>query len=153
MTTTTRPPLRRTADPPDNQAFGLPRWFQVDGAETEGAFCSWIEEVPPGAGPPLHVHHRETEVFTLLSGRLRFQLQDEQLEAEAGDNILIPRGLPHTFHNHTNSPTRVLVCLTPGGGDGFFRDVEAEGLGPDDMPRIEEIASQYGLEFVGPPMS
>lgn len=145
-------PLRTATGEPDNRAFGFFRWFQVDAAETDGALSSWIEEVPPGGGPPLHVHTLEVETFTLLEGSLQFALDDRSLTAKAGETVVIPKGTPHTFHNASNTVARALVSLTPGGGERFFRDVEAEGLGPGDMSRIEEIGSEYGLDFAGPPL-
>ena len=46
----------------------------------------------------------------------------------------------------------LLITMTPGGAEGFFIEVEEQGLHPSrDMPRIVEIAARYGLEFVGPP--
>ena len=43
--------------------------------------------------------------------------------------------------------------LSPGKGEGFFRDVDAAGLTPpDDMDKIKEIAARYDIEFVGPPI-
>lgn len=145
-------PRRSPTESPDNRAFGLSRWFHVASEETGGAFSAWIEEVAPGSGPPLHVHTRESEVFTVLEGSLLFQLEEEQLTAHAGETVVIPRGARHTFHNAGDAPARALIALTPGGGEQFFRDVDAEGLGPADMARIEQIAAEYGLQFVGPPI-
>ena len=56
--------LRTPNRPADDQAFGLKRWFLVTSEDTGSSLSTWIEEIPGGAGPPLHVHHRETEVFT-----------------------------------------------------------------------------------------
>lgn len=144
--------LRTPHRPADDQAFGLKRWFLVASEDTGGSLSTWIEEVPAGAGPPLHVHHREPEVFTVLSGRLTFALGDERLSAGPEETVVIPRGTPHTFKNEGAEPARALITLSPGGGEQFFRDVSAEGLGPDQMERIVEIAESYGLEFVGPPL-
>ena len=96
--------LRSSARPADDTAFGLERWFLVDATDTDGRLSSWIEEVPPGAGPPLHVHQRETEVFTVLSGTLQFALGDQRLIAGPEDTVVIPAGVPHTFHNGGDDP-------------------------------------------------
>ena len=47
--------------------------FLVTGAQSGGA-CFIIEvTVPPGGGPPLHIHHFEEESFYLLQGTLAIQ--------------------------------------------------------------------------------
>jgi hypothetical protein len=43
--------------------------------------------------------------------------------------------------------------LSPGYGEGFFREVAKEMLSPnDDADRVHELAVKYGVEFVGPPI-
>ncbi|MEM9221964.1 MAG: cupin domain-containing protein [Pseudomonadota bacterium] len=51
-----------------------------------------------GAGPPLHFHPYE-EVFLLQSGRARFTVGDDTLEAAGGDLVLAPAHVPHKFEN------------------------------------------------------
>ena len=136
-----------------NGAFGLNRWFRIRPEETGGAFALWEEEIPEGAGPPLHVHENEIELFTVLSGRVRFRCADAEHEAGPGASVMIPKGAHHTFKGLGPGPSRALVMLSPGAGVGFFETVEAEGLSPaTDMPRIEEICARYGVRFVGPPL-
>ncbi|MBO6725982.1 MAG: cupin domain-containing protein [Rhizobiaceae bacterium] len=52
----------------------------------------------PGVGPPLHVHPYD-EVFVVQEGRARFFVGDEVIDAEAGETVLGPAGLPHKFIN------------------------------------------------------
>ena len=47
-----------------------------------------------GAAVPLHEHPNE-QIATVLSGRLRFLVGDEELEVGAGESLLIPGGVPH----------------------------------------------------------
>ena len=51
-----------------------------------------------GGGPPLHVHDYD-EIFIVRQGRARFFVGDEEIEAEAGDVLLGPAGVPHRFVN------------------------------------------------------
>lgn len=51
-----------------------------------------------GVGPPLHVHPYD-EVFVVQEGRARFFVGDEVIDAEAGETVLGPAGLPHRFEN------------------------------------------------------
>lgn len=52
----------------------------------------------PGTGPVLHVHPYD-EVFVVTLGHARFFVGDEVIDAEAGDTVLGPAGLPHRFVN------------------------------------------------------
>ena len=51
-----------------------------------------------GEGPKLHVHPYD-EVFVVVEGHARFFVGDEVIDAEAGDVILGPKGVPHRFEN------------------------------------------------------
>jgi mannose-6-phosphate isomerase-like protein (cupin superfamily) len=52
----------------------------------------------PGEGPRLHIHPYD-ETFILIEGRARFFVGDQIIEAEAGDVVLGPKGVPHRFIN------------------------------------------------------
>ncbi len=51
-----------------------------------------------GMGPKLHVHPYD-ETFVVTAGRARFYVGDQVIDAEAGDIVLGPKGLPHRFEN------------------------------------------------------
>ena len=51
-----------------------------------------------GEGPRWHVHPYD-EIFILRSGRALFTIGEEKIEAEAGDILLGPAGVPHKYHN------------------------------------------------------
>jgi mannose-6-phosphate isomerase-like protein (cupin superfamily) len=51
-----------------------------------------------GRGPKLHVHPYD-EIFVVQEGRARFFVGDEVIDAEAGETVLGPAGLPHKFVN------------------------------------------------------
>lgn len=148
-----KPLVRAAEEGLRNAAFGLPRMFKVLPEDSGGAFAVWEESVPEGAGPPLHLHRGQHELFVVLSGRLRFRCGDEETEVGEGGTVLIPPDTPHTFKGLAPEGSRCLLMLSPGQGVGFFLEVEREGLNPGEhMPRIVEIGRQHGLEFVGPPL-
>jgi mannose-6-phosphate isomerase-like protein (cupin superfamily) len=148
-----RPVVRPDGGGIPNAAFHLPRRLLLTAADTGGASSMWIEEVPPAAGPPLHIHLNEDEAFFVLEGDFRFQGGETVSMAGKGATVFIPRGTPHTFRNDGTASGRLLVTMTPGGFEGFFLAVDAEGLSPpNDMARIESLAAQFGLKFVGPPL-
>ncbi|MGF1454199.1 MAG: hypothetical protein ACFB6R_02345 [Alphaproteobacteria bacterium] len=47
---------------------------------------------------------------------------------------------------------RILATFTPGGFEGFFAAVEGLEM-PKDLGRIEDIAADYHVSIVGPPIT
>ncbi|MEM8822688.1 MAG: cupin domain-containing protein [Pseudomonadota bacterium] len=134
-----------------NQAFGLKRRTRIASEDVGGAFALWEEEVPAGAGPPLHIHGKEHEIFTVLSGQMRFVADGVEHEVRPGDVMMIPPGMPHTFKALEDAVA--LVQLMPGMAGGFFAAVTAAGVDPTtDMDRVRAIAADHNISFVGPPL-
>ena len=58
--------------------------FLATDDDTNGEYAMWEAIVPPGGGPPPHVHSREEEGFYILDGEITFQIGDKRLVATAG---------------------------------------------------------------------
>jgi mannose-6-phosphate isomerase-like protein (cupin superfamily) len=68
------------------------------------------------AGQPiagLHLHREDDEAWYVLEGRLGFRIGAEERIVEAGEMVLAPRGVPHTWWNAHAAPTRYLLIMTP----------------------------------------
>lgn len=52
----------------------------------------------PGTGPVLHIHPYD-EIFIVTLGRARFFVGDQTIDANAGETVLGPAGVPHRFIN------------------------------------------------------
>ena len=139
-------------------AMGLDMRVLVPGAATAGeAFCLIREETVPGGGPPLHVHHRQTELFVVREGDYEFAAGERRFRAGPGDIVVVPPGIPHAFRNAGTTKGSFLFLLTPAlGGERFFREMAAmlrQGAGSRLTPRRSTPwPPPYGLEFVGPPL-
>jgi quercetin dioxygenase-like cupin family protein len=70
--------------------------FKVLSEETGGAYAILEQKIPPGHGPPLHVHRHETEIFYVLDGRFEITIGEQRLAAAAGAIVVGPRNIPHT---------------------------------------------------------
>lgn len=129
-------------------------------AETTGGAFGLVEALAPvGSGPPLHVHEHEDEAFWILDGTLVVRCGGETFEAGPGSFTFLPRGISHTFAV-TAGPARILSICTPGGFERFFvdagRPAETDGLppaGPVDVATLARIGGDYGVQFVGPPLT
>ena len=83
--------------------------------ETNGAFLYIEVALPPlGKGPPLHVHDEFEEEFEVVSGTLTITVEKEEKELTAGQQLLAPKGVKHTFNNKYEEPVVFRVKLTPG---------------------------------------
>ena len=131
--------------------------FLVTGAETGGAYFAMEAYVPPGGGPPPHVHTREDETFYVLEGTCEFLLGDRRITAGPGDFVSVPRGEVHCFRNSSDTVTRLILTFTPAGMEHFFAETleRAAGLDapvPDNVDevaaRYAEAAPRYGMEFL-----
>lgn len=135
--------------------------FLATAEDTGGAYALWHATVPPGGGPPLHVHHNEDERFDILSGQLRFRVDGQDIDAGPGDSVLARRGVPHAFANLTDQAVQALIHVTPGGMEKMFHEFGKVVHSIDDIPdpvtpeqvkRITEVATGYGIEILGPPI-
>jgi len=53
--------------------------FLATGENTNGKYAIWEAIVPPGGGPPPHVHSREEEGFYILEGEITLHAGDKQV--------------------------------------------------------------------------
>lgn len=68
--------------------------FLATGEDTNGNCAVWEAIVPPGGGPPPHVHSRQEEGFSILEGEITFQIGDKRVVATAGMVANMPLGTP-----------------------------------------------------------
>src|SRR5215831_4395134 len=87
--------------------------FLATGEESDGKYALWEALVPPGGGPPPHVHSREEEGFYVLEGEVTITVGEKRLVAGAGAFVNMPVGTPHAFKNESNRPARMLISVAP----------------------------------------
>ena len=107
------------------------------------------QQVPAGAGIPIHRHFRMDEAFYVLEGSGIFMLNDAQYPFGTGTTIFIPRNSWHGFSNPDHE-LLLLWILAPAGLDGFFRETcNPPGVPPRHLTReqVNEIARKYATEF------
>ena len=133
--------------------------FLATGDDTGGKYATFEAVVPPGGGPPPHVHAREEESFLVLEGEITFTVNGERFVAMAGAFANMPVGVPHTFKNESDRPARMVVSVVPAGLEKMFFEVGVELAtgepgGPPSPAEIERLlaaAPRYGIELRLPP--
>jgi hypothetical protein len=118
--------------------------------------------VPHGDSPPLHVHHTEDEVFRVIAGELRFQLDDQDLGLAAGETLFAPKGVPHTYRVESQE-ARWLTVTRHGDFESLVRSFSRPAAtsdlpapsGPPTPEQADALAAaclKHGIELVGPPL-
>jgi mannose-6-phosphate isomerase-like protein (cupin superfamily) len=81
----------------------------LKGADHGATISLILDHSEPNHGPRLHKHPYD-EVWVVIDGNLTFQAGDEQLDAGAGDIVIVPPDTPHKFTNRGPGKAN-LVCI------------------------------------------
>ncbi len=77
--------------------------------------------VKPGAGPVMHVHHRQEEALTVVQGRIGYQRPGEPAEfAGPGETVAFRAGEAHKFWNAGEEDLRVRGYIEPADNVEYF---------------------------------
>jgi quercetin dioxygenase-like cupin family protein len=121
----------------------------VRGEQNGGRIAVMENRVGTGFGGPRLHHHDFDELFWVLEGELTFQLGDEVFTRRAGELAFAPRGVHHTFANHSGAEARTLIACTPAGFERYFARMAAEQAGievPDwalqPIPSVTTVGPQ-----------
>lgn len=92
-------------------------------ARAGGAFKQSLAEatLAPGAGTRRHYHARTEEIYVVLGGSGRMEVDGDERDVEPGDAILIPPGAWHEI-KAADAELRFLCCCAPqySDEDTFF---------------------------------
>jgi quercetin 2,3-dioxygenase len=140
--------------------FGVPTPFhgvnpndlKVSSRDTAGSLALFDYEGREMAGPSLHRHLAQDEVFYVVEGDFLFQLGEQKRLLHAGDTIFLPRHVPHTWVQRS-AHGRLLCWVQPAGQleDFFvFMSQQKARLSAEEMARVHV---RYGMEGLGPGLS
>ena len=134
------------------QAFGNEIEFMLSGDQTGESLTVGLASVPAGNGPPPHVHYAEDELFLILEGEYRIDLNGEWTNVGPGTAVYLPRGSVHTFRVVGPTPGRHWTLQTPSGFERYFaRAAEVFAVpGKPDFAKLAAITADYGAELVQP---
>lgn len=135
--------------------------IKLDAVQTDRRLELAEVHQPPGVATPLHRHQHEAEVFYLIEGELDYEAGGKLYELGPGSAMWLPAGVPHRFRIRGESPARILVVVSPGGLFDLYRQIGLpaeeraipQSPDPAEIGRWNELAGQFGLEVLGPPLS
>ena len=94
--------------------------FLVTGEQTDNAYSLIHCFFRKGYTPPPHFHTLEDESFYILDGIIDFQAGDKKFTAGAGELIVLPKGVPHSFSLVTET-AKALLLISPAGFETIFK--------------------------------
>lgn len=134
----------------DLHAFGNVLSVMLDGEKTGGTIAIMSELVPPGGGPPLHVHTREDEIFLVAEGRISYFVNGSWTEVGVGGVVYLPKGAAHCYRNVGTTPSRHWIITLPSGFEQFFASCAEEFAQPGGphADRIVATHQEHGIELL-----
>ena len=91
------------------------------GHDDRGEYLEIRNEVAPGAGPPMHVHHLQEEGMTVERGTIAYQvLGEEERRAGPGETVVFPAGVAHRFWNPGEDELACTGFVRPAGNLEYF---------------------------------
>ncbi len=84
---------------------------RFEGHEHGSTTSFFITDHPPGRGPDLHRHPYD-ENFVVRSGKARFTVGEETVEAEPGQVVIVPANTWHGF-KAAGEENLLMVCIHP----------------------------------------
>src|SRR5436190_10252835 len=126
-------------------------WFQdslvtirVSMADGQDGISVLEHRVPHGFSPPLHLHRAEDEVLHVLEGEFRVKVKDQEQRLVAGDVLLTPKGVPHTYRVESVPEGRCLTITVRGDFERFVRAVSR----PAERPELPELAGPPSADAI-----
>src|ERR1700743_2381321 len=96
-----------------NPATGEWITYTAIAEDNHGQLVRFTWRSVPGGVVTEHIHPRQEERFTILSGEAHFTLNAQERIARAGDTVIVPAGVPHSEGNPGPAEIEGVVELRP----------------------------------------
>jgi quercetin dioxygenase-like cupin family protein len=108
-----------------NPATGEWIEFTAVAEDTGGQLLRFSWRSMPGGLITEHIHPGQEERFTITSGEARVTLDGEELQARAGETVIVPAGVRHSEGNPGPGEIRAVVELRPALRSKEFHEAVA----------------------------
>lgn len=100
-----------------------------------------------GMGPPPHSHSWD-ESFYVTKGKVQFSCNGDTTLCEAGTFVHVPGGTVHAFSYGAGGGEMLEITGAESKAIHMFSALDREiPPGPPDVPKIVQVASEYGVTF------
>jgi quercetin 2,3-dioxygenase len=129
-----------------------PNDIKVSGKDTNGQLTVFEYTGNTKGGPPLHIHPNQDEIFFIREGEYKFQVGSEQYRLGVGDLVFLPRNVPHTFAQLTETGKLFFFLQPSGKMEDYFR-VLHKLEGRPSPEALAKIFADHDMRVVGPPIT
>ena len=129
-----------------------PNDIKVSSKDTDGLLTIFEYRGNVKGGPPLHIHLHQDEIFFILEGNYLFQVGDEKHTLSVGDIIFLPRKVPHTFAQLTDTGKMLFFFQPSDKMEDYFRVLGSLKGQPSPQEGVK-IFEAHDMSVVGPPLS
>ena len=103
---------------------------------------------PVGTFVPPHIHPTQDEFIHVLSGQFELMLDGQSAQANAGDLVHLPIGLPHGIWNRTQGNVVALFWVSPSRG---LYDLFTKLHNLTDPAEVVRLSATHEVDFLPPP--
>jgi quercetin dioxygenase-like cupin family protein len=109
--------------------------------------------ITPGTGPVMHTHWLQDEGFTVVKGKIGYEVQGQPVKyAAEGDSIVFERGTPHRFWNAGQEALHCTCWVKPVNTFPFFitsifAAQNKSGKGKPEMFDGAYLMTRYSAEY------
>lgn len=155
--------MSRAGDVFENPVTGEIGYVRLGTEETNGELMVADLRVRPG-GAVLGAHYHPTidERFTVLQGKIGFQLAGQHGLLQAGESAELPRGIVHDWWNAGEDEARVIVEVSPAARFeqmvttlfNLAREGKTNSKGVPNPLQMAVIAKEFAdvVVFMSPPI-
>lgn len=122
-------------------------------SEPDGDRLEVEGECAPGAGPAMHVHYKQAEYVSVVSGRMAVELENgEKRELGPGEGAEFKAGVGHRFYNCGTEPLKLKGWIKPADNVEYFLTelfgtMKANGGKRPGMFEGAWLSTRYASEF------
>jgi hypothetical protein len=119
--------------------------------------------MPFGDSPPLHRHENSDEIFHIVEGEVRFHLDGDEFVARAGETVVGPAGVPHTFRVESLAGARWIVTTRGPDFESMVREFGRPAAGPglpveavvtpEIAHALDQTTARHHIQLLGPPLA
>lgn len=137
---------------------GTSEKYNLDGGEltsilatkkdTDGKVSIFDSKLLKGYGAPWHFHELDDEIFYIISGKIKFNVENESFVGTVGDLIIAGPNVKRKFKALENSHLLVINAIA-GPSEGFIRELaNFSDDNPISISQREKFIKEYKIHIV-----
>ncbi len=129
-----------------------PNDLKISSKDTNGALSVFEYTGLGKVGPMLHIHYKQDEIFCVTEGKYRFVVGNETHELTEGQTIFLPRNIPHTWIQLSDTGKMIYMLQPAGKMEEFFTLMNGLKKRPT-KEEMDKIHAAHDMKVVGEPLT